>query len=213
MKRLAILLLILFLFSCKPSRSKHRYYPQARKLADSAVQLWYKDDTVKSKRSVLVLDSIFYLKKISLLNKAISIDSTYLPAYWDKFDYQKELRQYDSVIITGKQILKITPDAASTALRIGECYEVLGDTISSTKYYKSALSIFNKKLNNTNLDDVGNRLGELDKAVDLILLRQTQEGRDVLQKLSDAVTDEREKQLYQWYMYKSRSDLVKRMMP
>jgi len=136
MKRLTILLLALCCLSCKHSN---------RKINPVAIRL-NKDAQVLFEEPGWGQDHQNLQDAIVLLNKAIQKDSSYSEPYFNKFIFQNALKQYSNAIITGKQFLKLRPDQANMKLMVGEDYEKTGDTISSVKYYKDALTAYNKTL-------------------------------------------------------------------
>ncbi len=100
--------------------------------------------------------------------------------YMKKFYSQVHLKQNDSAIITGKQIIKLKPKNALITYEIGELYEKTGDTVTSVEYYKHALVILNAVLDTMNVKSVDYHFLRLNKAVVLILLGQQKAGDDIL---------------------------------
>jgi tetratricopeptide (TPR) repeat protein len=207
MKRTLFLLFIIFFFACK-SGLHHKVNARARELTDSAIFLWYKRDTVLSMQSILALDTVYYLKKIALLNKAINIDSAYFPAYLDKFDYQTNVKQYDSVIVTGNKILQFMPRLAAVRIRLGEIYDIKGDTSLAVKYYKASLSLLDKQLAGIQNNSIVYRDKLRDKAINLVLLGQIEKGKTIFKTLDSLAADDRERFLYQTDISKTKRDFL-----
>ncbi len=68
-----------------------------------------------------------------------------------KFYSQVHLKKNDSAIVTGKQIINLRPHNAFITYQIGQLYEKIGDTVTSVKYYKHALSILDAALDTMNV--------------------------------------------------------------
>src|SRR4051794_26467070 len=93
-KTILALLPLAWYFSC--AQPKHEFNPEAIKLNDSAISMG---------SHALPTDSTIYKNAIALLNRAIKIDSNYLTAWWTKFSYQNELKDYKGALSTAKKLL------------------------------------------------------------------------------------------------------------
>lgn len=181
----------------------------AEKLTDSAIYRGPGPRRIPSDST----DTLTFADAAKLLNKAIAMDSSYIEAYNIKIEYERELKQYDSVIVTGKKILKLSPDRIPILHRIGECYEITGKTDSAKIYYEKALVLYNKRLTGLSKHDFSYIPIMINKALALIMLGREQEGRAIFKKLSDDSTEEHRKHIYQVYLNTPRKELVSRLNP
>jgi tetratricopeptide (TPR) repeat protein len=204
MKRLSILLAAIFLLSCKPSHSQGKPDPEAVKLNNIAFHIGF-DSVFTSTRDST--DNLLK-KAIGILNKAIKIDSNYQFAYWNKFQFQTQLKQMDSALATGNQLIKHWPDNATFRFIIGERYEIKGDAVTSNSYYRVALSILNKQLSAISVTDKHYKSLIFEKATVLILLNQIGEAHRILKDVYDNETDESYKENLKTLMTFNRHELI-----
>jgi tetratricopeptide (TPR) repeat protein len=125
-----------------------------------------------------------------------------------KFSSQIRLKQYDSAIVTGKQILKVKPHNAFITYQIGELYEKLGDTVTSVEYYKHALSILDTALDTMNVKNEKYNWVKLNKAIVLILLGQKKAGDTIIQDVYNNETLYSNKQYDLSVLNMTRKELV-----
>jgi tetratricopeptide (TPR) repeat protein len=125
-----------------------------------------------------------------------------------KFYSQVNLKQNDSAIITGKQILKVKPHNAFITYQIGELYEKLGDTITSVEYYKHALSILDTALDTMNVKNEKYNWVKLNKAIVLILLGQKRAGDKIIQDVYNNETLYSNKQYDLSVLNMTRKELI-----
>ena len=135
-------------------------------------------------------------------------DSHIFGSYVRKFNSQVYLKQNDSAIVTGKQIIRIRPNNAYYTYRIGELYEKTGDSITAIGYYKHALSIFNAALDTMDRNSWRYNFAKLEKAVVLILLGQKNAGDSVINELLSAETIDSNKQYLLIMLNMSRKELI-----
>jgi len=174
---LILLLLVGCLFSCKHSK----YNIEAIKLNDSAVAIQ------------MHLGQPGYTKSLNdaivLLDNAIEIDSNYFTAYLNKWNFQTQLKQYNSAITTGNKMIKLIPNDNVLKLLLGKSYERAGDTVTAKRYYGENLLSINKVLDTMNVNSKSYDNLTSDKIDVLILLRQFQNARDLSDKLYKKGTD------------------------
>jgi tetratricopeptide (TPR) repeat protein len=201
MKKLSILVFVMYCLSCKPSHSQKKINPEARKLNDSAVGSRF---SVKYNNPNQALEH-----SINLLNQAIKLDSNYFTAYWNKFVFKGDLKQYNKAILTGKQMMGLRPQNASIKFIVGETYEKMGDTITSAEYYRSSLSMLNNILDTIKVSDNKNYKSTMvNKAIVLILLNQPEKGYSILKDLYNKENSENYKSTLQTFMNFTRRDFI-----
>jgi tetratricopeptide (TPR) repeat protein len=195
---ISLLVVVIIFLTAGCSHSK-KINPEALKLNNEAVQLFM--DSVG-------MDSGRPLKKaINLLNQAIKIDSNYLIAYRNKFDYQIALKQLDSAIATGKQLIRLAPQDGTIRLRVGMAIERAGDTVRSVKYYKDALALLNKRLDTMNVRNKNYEFTQESKGAALILLNQPEKGHKILQDLYNS-SEPKERERLQMAMNMNRHEII-----
>jgi hypothetical protein len=191
-----------------PGRPK----PFAARLLDSAMRT----DMVDHRKLTDAENNKLVSRSIEILNKAIKADSTYLEAYELKFGWEQELKRYDSLIVTGKKILKLTSGQpeAEVILRMGESYELINNIDSAKVYYQRALSLYDKQISEMNQNNASSDYEMSYKALVLILLNREQEGRAIFKKLSEnTVINKFDRQLYQKYFVTPRDKFIQTLKP
>lgn len=186
--------------------------PFAARLLDSAMRI----NLVDHRKITDAENNQLVSRGIEILNKAIKADSTYLEAYDLKFGWEKELKRYDNLIVTGKKILKLTSGhpEAEVPLRMGESYELTNNIDSAKAYYQRALSLYDQQINEMKQNNATSDYEMSYKALVLILLNREQEGRAIFKELSEAPSvDEYEKQEYHNYFMTSRDKFLKDFKP
>lgn len=184
--------------------------PFAARLLDSAMRMGMGGGRKLTDAEIKDLLS----RRIGILNKAIKADSSYLDAYELKFGWETELKHYDSVIVTGKKILKLGAyDQAQTIYRIGECYELTGKVDSARSYYQKALSLYDRQI--SEMDKNNAATYEMSKkALVLILLNREQEGRAIFKELSETpMMNKYEKEMYHKYLVTPRDEFLQKLDP
>jgi len=145
---------------------------------------------------------------ISLLDKATAIDTNYFYAYQNKFLFQNELKQYANALITSKHLLNLRPKNVEIKVWGAEACERAGDSISAVKYYKSSLSTYNQILDTMSVKNPSYKVLEMEKATDLIMLNQPNEGYGMLKELYNNETNPNYKRMYQGLMNMTRHDFL-----
>ena len=160
--------------------------PFAARLLDSAMRT----NMVDHRKLTKAENNRRVSRSIEILNKAIKADSTYLDAYQLKFGWEQELKRYDSLIVTGKKILKLTSDQpeAEIILRMGESYELTNNIDSAKACYQRALSLYDQQIVEMKRNNAASDYEMSYKALVLILLNREREGRAILRNLSEAAS-------------------------
>ncbi len=135
-------------------------------------------------------------------------DTRIVAHYIRKFNAQVSLKQNDSAIVTGKQIISRRPNNAYYTYQIGELYEKKGDSAIATRYYKNALSIYNSTLDTIDTHSWGYSFAKFEKAIVLFLLGRKDEGDSVIKELLSVETMDSNKQYLLLVMSLSRKELI-----
>ena len=120
-----------------------------------------------------------YKKAISLLDEATKIDTDYLIAYWNKFGFQCHLKRYKDALVSGKQMLRLTPHDQTIKFLMGKIYDKLGDTVRARVYYKDYLLYCDRTLDTMSTSNKQRKGIEEYKAITLIMLGQRQRANDM----------------------------------
>jgi tetratricopeptide (TPR) repeat protein len=198
MYRILVIAWLLFLISCKESKSKKVTDPEAIKLNNQAVSSL---NTATDINKGLV-------KAISILDQAIKVDGDYMQAYYNKFTFQNQLKRYADAIETGKQMIKLRPRNAELKMEVGETYAKAGDTTAAMPYFKSALNIYNKVLDTMSGNNDLYKTLKMEKAFDLIILHQEQQGYNMLNEIVANERNRNYKVLYQQMLTLKREDIL-----
>lgn len=174
---------------------------KARQLNDSACAL-----------TMNFIDSLRYVKAISLLNQATAIDSNYFNAYWNKFVFQNEIKQYGNSIETGKQLIKLKPNSPDTYGLLGTTYYLIGDSTSAKKYYNEALVLYDKVLDTMDVKNKSYGVETMLKGNTLIMLDRYEEGNKILKRLYDREKDEILKSSIKMSMNKTRREIIENII-
>jgi tetratricopeptide (TPR) repeat protein len=201
LKFISVFLLIAFV-SCEQNSTKHKVDPAAVQLNNQAMTLVpYIDNADSSK------------KAISLLDKAIEIDSNYFLGYSNKLMFYYQLKQFDKALLTNNRLIQLRPNAHDLYMRSGMLYEQLGDTASSKTYFKRSLAICNSVLDTMDKRNRNFVMLTTNQAINLIMLDDSAKANDILKTLYDNQPDDPkfdnvEKKYIQSLMGKSKSDLI-----
>ena len=182
------------LFSQRVDSTNHIIDQRAIQLNDSAVNV--------------VVQEQNYETAIALLDKALQIDSNYLMALANRYSYELALHQYDHAINTAKKMIKIKPQAPDYFVSGGLAYFLSGDSISSQKYFKEAVAIYDRILDTMKKENNGYKLVLMGKAVNLIFSGDSQKGNEILKYLDDSTKDEMEKEFYSEFINKQRKEII-----
>ena len=196
MKTAFTIFFALFLFAVFTAEAQHNINPIARKLNDSAVNIGMAGDDDQLR------------KAIDLFNQAIKIDSNNILPYWNKMNFQNQLKQYNEAIVTGCQMIKMRPKDVVIKMTVGEIYDRSEDSINSKKLYNTALSILNVQLDTMSKRNAEYRLCLEKKAFMLILLNQAENGHEILNELYNSEIDERKKTALKMFLDWNKHDII-----
>lgn len=168
-KMMAILLtltmFVVFFQSCRPG--KPEFNPAAVELNNEGVRYaqQFKEDSA-----------------LLLYDQAIDLDRNYYLPHANKMSIYVGRKQFDKALHESEMILKKDPEGAQGWTFAGMLRERLGDTVTAQKYYQKSISLFDKRIANTEKADVifNNRLN---RVVSFILSGQEEKGRAELRLL------------------------------
>lgn len=183
--KLLLLLLIIIISSCinkkgEDNKLKKTSVYQGQKKYDSKVIDLNKEalDTIKYATPPMTNDdSVILQDAIILLDKAISIDSSYHVAYANKAMILQHLNKKKEAIQLLDKITKIQPDYAEGFFSQGLIYEEIGNLDSAKIKYKESINAYNKKIEKKN-----NIRDKLNRAFIMSLLNK-KKGRKEFEKL------------------------------
>lgn len=194
--RLLFLLLLIGLAACGQQTKKYIPDKRAKELNDSASRLIMHN----------LSDSI-YPKAILLLDKATDIDSNYYNAYSYKLSLQWMLKKYNDALETAIHINRIRPNFPDSYVTIGLLYEKLRDTISSLKYFNSALKKYDNILDTMSIKNKMYDAYLMNKGLDLIFAGQQINGNKILKQLYEKSHDDLYKETIMQFLNKSRKEV------
>ena len=199
--RLLILLLLFGFAACTQQPKKYVPNKKAIQLEGSAIQLMkvYSSDRIPQDSN--------YQKAIRLLNEAIKIDSNYYNAYSSKLSLQWMLKQYDNALATAKHLKNLRPNSPDSYVTVGLLYEKLNDTISSYKYFNTAISKYDTILDTMSIKNKMYDVLLMNKGIDLILAGQQIKGNEILKQLYKKSNDDLYKEMIVPFVNKSRKEV------
>ncbi len=192
------IILIFTLFSLSASAQKeiqHKVDPAAVRLNNMAMELNIQNSDSASK-AIIFLDS------------ATAIDSNYYLAYYNKLIFLNQLKQYSKAIIAINNLIRMQPNANVFYFNGGIIYEKMGDTISSRNYFQKSLEICTKVLDTMKVENRNYEMLSTNKAVDLIMLGEKEEGNLLLIRVYENQADKSQKAMALSFMNKSKSEIV-----
>lgn len=182
------------LFAQRNDSTNHIVDQRAIQLNDSAV------------KSVVQYQS--YETAVTLLDKALQIDSNYLMALANKCSYEIALHRYDQAINTAKRMIKLKPRAPEYFVSGGLAYFLSGDSTSSQKYFQEAVAIYDRILDTMNKKSNAYKLVLMGKAVNLIFSGDSPKSNVILKYLDENTHDEIEKEFYSEFINKPRKEII-----
>lgn len=192
------IILIFTLFSLSASAQKeiqNKVDPAAVRLNNMAMELNIQNSDSASK-AIIFLDS------------ATAIDSNYYLAYYNKLIFLNQLKQYSKAIIAINNLIRMQPNANVFYFNGGIIYEKMGDTISSRNYFQKSLEICTKVLDTMKVENRNYEMLSTNKAVDLIMLGEKEEGNLLLIRVYENQADKSQKAMALSFMNKSKSEIV-----
>lgn len=151
--------MLIALSSCAQKQLKYKPDPVAVQLNNQAMKLINYSENIDSAN-----------KALSLLDQATSIDSNNFIAYFNKLMFYFPMKRYDKLISINNKLLQLRPNAHDLYMTGGIFYEIVGDTISSKKYFNRSLTICNSVLDTMGPDNRDFAMLTINKAINLIML-------------------------------------------
>lgn len=178
-KIFALLIIATTIYSCAHSQPKPP--TEAIKLNDSAFQI------INRVRFGIITDSAVIKEKVSkaiiLLNKALSIDSSYYIGLFNKFDDEIMIHEIDSAKKTGQHMINAHPNDGEIKVVVGSLYTKIGDSSKATTLYNRAIENYNLQLTLLSASSKKYKTIEMEKAMALILLGRDNEGHEIMNQL------------------------------
>jgi len=197
MTKIILIFLSIGFCSCGQKKTTHAIEPSAIKLNDSALQI------AKS------MDDSNHEKAILLLDKATKIDSNFYLAYWNKYVFQSELKQYEKAEQTLKNLIRIKPEDPQTYFVTGMFYENTKDTISSEKYFQHAEILYINIFDTLHLSNKKYGNFCLNRAINLIMSGDTLKGNTFLKKSFNSETNKDYKEYIASFINKNKNQILK----
>jgi tetratricopeptide (TPR) repeat protein len=192
------LIIISFVFlACGTKTDPKKINPIAVKLNDSAMGVFNYVDNIDSAN-----------KAIKLLDSATELDSNYFLAYYNKLIILNQQKDYDKAIETIKNLVRISPNANDTYFNGGIIYELMGDTISSRRYFQKSLEICNKILDTMSAPNKNYALLAVSKSANLIMLGQQINGNLFLKQVYEKQADSSLKQWMYPFLNKTKQGMI-----
>lgn len=165
---LAILIISNITLSQEPKRNT-QYNPESIELQNQAMEMLFNN---------LINRAEYIDSALVMLEKAYQLDSTFYHALILKIGLYTEKEDYNSAIETTHKVLNNNPDHAELIMSLGMFYDFIDKNNLATKYYKSAIDIFKKRVQYGKFSEAYNQmhiglclvfLGEENKGKALIL--------------------------------------------
>jgi tetratricopeptide (TPR) repeat protein len=181
-------MVVVFFQSCRPGK-KPEFNPAAVELNNEGVRYvqQFKEDSA-----------------LSLFDQAIEKDGNYYLPHANKMSIYIGRKQFGKALQESEMILKKDPEGAQGWTVAGMLHETLGDTVTAQKYYQRSISLFDKRIVNTEkADEIFN--DRLNRAVSFILSGQEEKGRAELRLLK---TEEPENPVVDKILHTGRGELL-----
>lgn len=147
-------------------------------------------------------------KALLLLDSATKIDSNYFSGHFNKLMFLDNLKQYDRVIATINNLIRIKPFANDLYLMGALQYEKKGDTITSKEYYQKSLAICNKVLDTMSVANKDYEMLLGNKGINEVMLEKQIKSNETFRKLYNIQTDSFSKTMTLKIMNKSRREVL-----
>ena len=175
------LFLIIALYSCGQTTTKHKVNPESVRLNKEIIPLFsYTNNPDSCRKALLILDSI------------TAIDSNDFIAYNNKLFFLYGLKQYDIAINTTNKLISLRPNAHDLFMLKGNLLYKIGDTTSANLNFEKSLKICNSVLDTMHETDRDYVMFVIDKAVNLIMLGDSAKANKILKILYDKQPDDPE---------------------
>lgn len=129
-------------------------------------------------------------KALAFLDSATAMDKNCFLCYFNKIMFLSSLKQIDKAVVAMNNCIRIRPNAHDLYLTGGALYEQVGDTVSSTAYFKKSLMICNSVLDTMNVKNFDYTMYATNRAINLIMLGDSLSASKVLNDLYLALPDD-----------------------
>ena len=200
--RFIVLLLLTTIYSCGQTSVNHKINPESIKLANKIIPLVSFTNNPDSCK-----------KALSFLDSATEIDKDNFLAYDNKLMFLYGLKQYEKIIKTLDEMLRLRPNAHDLYLTKGSFYERIGDTVSAKKCFQKSLAICDKVLDTMTKTNSDYLMFVTNKAINMIMLGDSTNATNILQTLydnqpDDSVFGNTDKKFILSFMHKSKTELL-----
>jgi tetratricopeptide (TPR) repeat protein len=179
--KFTFLFLIIALYSCGQTTTKHKVNPESIRLNKEITPLFsYTNNPDSCRKALLILDSV------------TAIDSNDFIAYNNKLFFLYGLKQYDLAINTTNKLISLRPNAHDLFMLKGNLLYKIGDTTSANLNFEKSLKICNSVLDTMQETDRDYGMFVIDKAVNLIMLGDSAKANKILKILYDKQPDDPE---------------------
>lgn len=194
--RLTLLLLALAAISCNTRAKREQNKKAAIALTGEAMLLTSFIDNG---------DSVS--KALALLDRATSLDSTYIPAHDGKLMYYSSRKEYGKAIETIKIMNRLQP-TENKFLSTGILYEAIHDSVSARPYFEKSLSMCNAILDTMKPQNPDHVTIVSHKAANLLMMGDRTKSLAILKALYDNEKDEEMKNIIRNFAKKNKQELI-----
>ncbi|HEU4719148.1 MAG TPA: hypothetical protein VFU15_14995 [Bacteroidia bacterium] len=195
-----LLFLLLLVSACDSEPEKQpQQKPPAVALNDSATKI--------SARG----DSLSYAYADMLYDEAVSLDSNYYIAYWNKLACETELHFYAKALATARELIRLRPGNPDHRITAGMLAQHTGDTALAEKYYDEGIALFRSITDTSPVTSRKYYSMMTMYGLSLIVAYHTSEGDSVLAKVIANRQDTLSRNLARKFYGKSRDELIAAM--
>jgi tetratricopeptide (TPR) repeat protein len=177
--KFTFLFLIIALYSCGQTTTKHIINPELIRLNKEIIPLFSFTNNPDSCRKALLL-----------LDSATTIDSNDFNSYNNKLFFFYGLKQYDKAINTTNKLISLRPNAHDLFMLKGNLLNKIGDTTSANLNFEKSLKICNSVLDTMHETNRDYMMFVMDKAVNLIMLGDSVKANKILKILYNKQPDD-----------------------
>ena len=177
--KFTFLFLIIALYSCGQTTTKHKVNPELVRLNKKIIPLFSFTNNPDSCRKALLL-----------LDSATTIDSNVFNAYNNKLFFLYGLKQYDKAINTVNKLISLRPNAHDLFMLKGNLLDKIGDTTSANLNFEKSLKICDSVLDTMHETNSDYMMLVTNKAINLIMLGDSTNANKILKVLYDKQPDD-----------------------
>lgn len=137
-----------------------------------------------------------------LLNKAIEIESDYYLAHSNKIMMLFKKKNFDQILITNKEMQRLSPEDPSLIVQEGLIYELKGDSISSNLAYKKGVAEYDFILKNDTTIGSGFKFVAIQS---LVVANEEEKAKSLLIQLKG---ENSENEMLQNYNYQTKREFL-----